>query len=67
MPLFRYRCDDCQKQFEELVSFNESEGVQCPNCGSTNTVKLVSSFATIGGGSGGDSVSSCSGGSGYFT
>ena len=32
MPLFKYRCNECQEQFEELVSFSESQNVECPNC-----------------------------------
>jgi putative FmdB family regulatory protein len=67
MPLFKYRCNECHQQFEELVSFSESQNVECPNCQSKNTDKLVSIFATIGGNSGKSSSASCSGGSGHFT
>ncbi|MEJ2050054.1 MAG: zinc ribbon domain-containing protein [Calditrichota bacterium] len=67
MPLFKYRCNECHQQFEELVSFSESQNVECPNCQSKNTDKLVSTFATIGGSSGKSSSASCGGGSGHFT
>jgi putative FmdB family regulatory protein len=68
MPLFKYRCNECHQQFEELVSFSESQNVKCPNCQSKNTDKLVSTFATIGGSSvKSSSAASCGGGSGRFT
>ena len=65
MPLFEYRCSVCQERFEELVSFSQSNDVECPKCGSKDTKKLVSTFATISGGSTGNSGDSCSGSSGY--
>ena len=34
MPIYEYECDDCQKNFEELVRGN-SEPKKCPACGST--------------------------------
>lgn len=67
MPLFKYRCNECQEQFEELVSFSESQNVECPNCKSKNTDKLVSTFATIGGSTSRSPSASCGGGSGHFT
>jgi putative FmdB family regulatory protein len=64
MPLYKYRCSDCQEEFEELVSFSQSEEVVCPKCGSHNTRKLVSTFAALRGGNGSSSVS-CGGSSGF--
>ncbi len=49
MPLFEYHCADCDEEFEELVSFSQSNDMECPKCGSKNTQKLVSTFATMGG------------------
>ncbi|MFZ0391787.1 MAG: zinc ribbon domain-containing protein [Calditrichia bacterium] len=67
MPLFEYRCEDCGNEFEELVSFTNSNDMECPECGSHNTHKKVSTFATLGGGrSSGGSSGSC-GSSGGFT
>lgn len=44
MPMFEYTCNDCGKNFEELVS-SESEPVECPACHSQNARKLLSVFA----------------------
>ncbi len=67
MPLFKYRCQDCQEQFEELVSFAQSTDMECPKCGSHQTEKLVSSFATLGRSSSGNSSGSGCSGRGGFT
>ena len=67
MPLYEYRCQECGEKFEKLVSFSQSEQVECANCGSEHTQKLVSGFAMAGGSSSGSSGgSSCGGGNGYF-
>jgi len=68
MPLFKYRCNDCQANFEDLVPFSQSHNVECPQCGSHNTEKLVSTFATLGGSSSSSSsLGSCGSGRGGFT
>ncbi len=64
MPLYEYRCAECGQKFEELVSFDKSNDMECPNCGSKNTQKLVSTFATMGSSSGGASAASSCGPSG---
>ncbi|MBD3257775.1 zinc ribbon domain-containing protein [candidate division GN15 bacterium] len=48
MPIFEYKCNDCDETFEELVSSKDS-AVPCPKCGSSNTHKLLSVFAASGG------------------
>ena len=68
MPIFEFVCEQCEKPFEELVrSFNSVEGVICPQCGSAQVKKKISTFASkIAGGSSfslGSSASSCSTGS----
>ena len=69
MPIFEYRCKDCGEKFETLVySTSDTGDIECPECGSTQTEKQMSMFASSGGnGSGGASKSSCGSGSGYFT
>jgi putative FmdB family regulatory protein len=67
MPLFKYRCADCQANFEDLVPFSQSNNVECPQCGSYNTEKLVTTFATLGNSSSTSSVGSCGSGRGGFT
>jgi putative FmdB family regulatory protein len=48
MPLFEYRCLDCDKTFEEIVLGGARP--QCPSCESENLRKLLSAFA-VGSGS----------------
>ncbi|MBA4407044.1 hypothetical protein C0389_07210 [bacterium] len=63
MPIFEYKCNDCNKKFEVLhKSSTNLEEVICPECQSKNHKKLLSSFsASIG--SSYDSGSRCSDGS----
>ena len=58
MPIFEYKCNDCAKKFEELVGSGEMK-VPCPDCGSTNTSRLLSMFAASNASSGGGSAPSC--------
>jgi len=46
MPLFEYRCQDCNTKFEVLhkSSVNQEE-VSCPECKSSNNKKLLSTFS----------------------
>jgi putative FmdB family regulatory protein len=62
MPLYEYQCKKCEKMFEILLSFRElDDPVKCPDCGSEETDRLLSTFSA----SVGDSTrnSSCSPGS----
>ncbi len=46
MPLFEYRCDDCQRLSTLLVySWSESNSLGCKNCGSASLTRLISKFA----------------------
>jgi len=46
MPLYEYACEDCGTSFEQLVSARDRDnGAQCPECGSSNAKRLISSFA----------------------
>ncbi|HWD40966.1 MAG TPA: zinc ribbon domain-containing protein [Fimbriimonas sp.] len=46
MPVFEYRCLDCNRKFSALVGMvAEPDDEKCPNCGSLRTSKLVSRFA----------------------
>lgn len=40
MPLFEFRCETCQHDFEELIRSNEQP--VCPKCGHTKVEKLFS-------------------------
>ena len=55
MPVYEYRCDVCNNQFELRQKFSDPPAEQCPKCGGT-VRKLVSaaSFSLKGGGWYGD-------------
>lgn len=44
MPIYEFRCQQCEKQFETLV-MRSNEVIQCPNCGSESLNKLISAHA----------------------
>jgi putative FmdB family regulatory protein len=46
MPLYDYRCDACDKQFELLV--RSAEVPACPKCGTSQIQRLVSAIAPAG-------------------
>ena len=46
VPVYEYRCGACKRKFSALIGMvAEADDEKCPNCGSTNTTKLVSRFA----------------------
>jgi putative FmdB family regulatory protein len=44
MPIYEYRCEDCQKKFEKFVRYPDRETVECPACGKANLTQLISAF-----------------------
>ena len=50
MPMYEFRCADCGAEFEELATAAEVEAgeVPCPECGSRNVVRQMSTFASSG-------------------
>jgi putative FmdB family regulatory protein len=50
MPIYEFRCEECEKPFEKLVRTFREE-VACPGCGSASVERLLSTFAMSGGGS----------------
>ena len=58
MPLYEYRCHDCDEKFERYVSA-WGDAVVCPACESGSVDKLLSTFAFA---AAGESVSSPAGG-----
>ncbi|HEX6548284.1 MAG TPA: zinc ribbon domain-containing protein [Candidatus Dormibacteraeota bacterium] len=63
MPIYEYRCEACSGQFEVLTSYAGREKAQvCPQCESTRTRVLVSSFASFGEEGGLDFTPSAGGG-----
>lgn len=46
MPVYEYRCQACQHEFEELVRSEASEkSVACPDCGGRKVERKLSVFA----------------------
>jgi putative FmdB family regulatory protein len=50
MPLFEYKCTDCGKAFDDLVS-HPDDPVECPFCHSRKAEKQLSVFAAGAGSS----------------
>jgi putative FmdB family regulatory protein len=47
MPIFEYKCSDCETKFEVLhKSSANKDDVSCPKCNSTKNKKLFSSFSS---------------------
>lgn len=45
MPLFEYRCEDCNRKFTLLVGMVAQQvNQECPKCKGTNLRKLISRF-----------------------
>ncbi len=53
MPIFEYKCENCQYNFEELIFSSQKEEVRCPKCYSDNLKRLISIFG-LGGEKGGN-------------
>lgn len=43
MPIYEYKCLECNKHFEQLVSLSQpDEKITCPNCKSARVQKTIS-------------------------
>jgi putative FmdB family regulatory protein len=42
VPIYDYRCSQCQKQYEYFHANSNDKIPQCPHCGSQHAKKLVS-------------------------
>ena len=46
MPIYEYRCDECDHRFEILQRLGEGAGgLTCPSCGTPRLEKMFSTFA----------------------
>ena len=71
MPIYEYKCNKCEKIFEQLLFPSDGDGkFDCPSCGGGDTSKIMSAFSCVSSGpedlSRGMS-SSCSPSSGGFS
>ena len=46
MPIYEYRCETCEIEFEELVPSSTAPAPPCPSCGSEGPTRVFSSFGT---------------------
>ncbi len=47
MPIYEYECQKCGEKFEVFRSIADTEDkVKCPKCGSKNSQRTFSTFAT---------------------
>ncbi len=47
MPLYEFRCENCEKQFENIQKFSDPNPDACPFCSKGPIVKLMSRSAFI--------------------
>jgi len=50
MPIYEYKCNDCDEEFEALV-FRSDETVPCPSCKGDHIKRLMSACGHKSGGS----------------
>ena len=48
MALYEYKCSDCEERFELMRSMSAAdEPTECPECGGTDSRRLISNFASV--------------------
>src|SRR5919205_4684542 len=48
MALYEYKCADCEDRFDLMRPMSEAdEPAECPECGSTESRRVISNFASI--------------------
>jgi putative FmdB family regulatory protein len=68
MPIYEYRCRECENRFEILQRLGQgAEGLECPRCGAQHLEKQFSTFASAAGESGRGTASAPGCGPGGFT
>jgi putative FmdB family regulatory protein len=56
MPIYEYKCHDCDSDFDLLVMRrDEADSQTCPNCGSKQVRRKLSAFSSPGVSRGGSS------------
>ncbi len=62
MPLYEYRCTDCDHRFEALVPAGRADLTGCPSCGAEQARRLLSVFSAPRAASGVGAAAAPSGG-----
>lgn len=62
MPIYEYKCEQCDHCFEKLVFAGDEGNVECPQCRGEKVKKLMSSSSFMGEGLSSTCVSSNAGG-----
>ena len=68
MPIYEYRCERCEREFEELVRLStRDDEVPCPECGAHEARRRLSVVAGFRGGASRNTAggSGCRPGSGF--
>jgi putative FmdB family regulatory protein len=58
MPIYEYKCNNCEKDFERLVFSGEESDIFCPECQSRDVIKKMSASSFMG-----TSIGTCAAGS----
>jgi putative FmdB family regulatory protein len=48
MPIFEYKCEKCQKEFERVVFAGDTGKVECPECKGFDVKKKMSVASFMG-------------------
>jgi len=48
MPIYEYRCKACGRQYEKIVFQRNAPAPACPECGSSQSEKLISVPGAVG-------------------
>jgi len=48
MPIFEYKCNKCEKEFERVVFSGEESNIYCPACKSEDVFKKMSATSFMG-------------------
>lgn len=62
MPIYEYRCQDCDSQFEKFLrSMFSKDAIVCPDCGGQHVAKALSLIGATSSGLGGASSAAACG------
>jgi|HubBroStandDraft_6_1064221.scaffolds.fasta_scaffold360128_2 putative FmdB family regulatory protein len=64
MPIYEYRCTDCEVSFEALVRPGHLDDAECPHCNGHQLSREMSTFASRTNGNGSSEVAQAMNGNG---